>query len=43
MAENILELKNISRSYGAIQALSGVDLALKRGEVLGAFAQGGAL
>jgi simple sugar transport system ATP-binding protein len=42
MAENILELKNISRSYGAIQALSGVDLALKSGEVLGLMGDNGA-
>ena len=42
MVENILDLKDISRSFGAIQALAGVDLALKRGEVLGLMGDNGA-
>ena len=39
---NILELHDIFRNFGAIQALAGVDLSLKRGEVLGLMGDNGA-
>ncbi|MHA1158298.1 MAG: ATP-binding cassette domain-containing protein [Alphaproteobacteria bacterium] len=42
MAENILEVHDISHNFGAIQALAGVDLSLKRGEVLGLMGDNGA-
>lgn len=34
MSEYILEMRNISKNYGGIQALKGVNLQLRRGEVL---------
>jgi ABC-type sugar transport system ATPase subunit len=33
--ENIVEMKRISKSFGGLQALSGVNLELRRGEILG--------
>jgi simple sugar transport system ATP-binding protein len=42
MPEHILDLKGISHHFGAIQALTGVDLALSRGEVLGLMGDNGA-
>jgi simple sugar transport system ATP-binding protein len=38
----VLELHGIVKSFGAIQALTGVDLALGRGEVLGLMGDNGA-
>lgn len=38
----VLTLRNITKSFGAIQALSGVDLSLKRGEVVGLMGDNGA-
>jgi simple sugar transport system ATP-binding protein len=38
----VLELAGISKHFGAIQALRGVDLALDRGEVLGLMGDNGA-
>ncbi len=37
MAEQIplVEMRNIKKRFGAVQALRGVDLTLHRGEVLG--------
>ena len=37
MAEQvpIVEMRNIKKSFGAVQALRGVDLALRHNEVLG--------
>ena len=40
--EHVLDLRGISQRFGAIQALSGVDLALSRGEVLGLMGDNGA-
>lgn len=33
--DNIIEMKNISKRFGAVQALKGVNLELRRGEILG--------
>jgi simple sugar transport system ATP-binding protein len=38
----VLELSGIAKSFGAIQALTGVDLTLGRGEVLGLMGDNGA-
>ncbi|MBE7004156.1 MAG: ABC transporter ATP-binding protein [Ruminococcaceae bacterium] len=38
----MLELKNVKKSYGAKEALKGVDLALPRGEIVGLFGENGA-
>jgi len=38
----VLELRGVAKSFGAIQALSGVDLTLGRGEVLGLMGDNGA-
>src|SRR5512141_1560011 len=35
VAEPIVELRNIKKSFGAVQALRGVDLTLRKNEVLG--------
>ena len=35
MNNYVLELKNISKSFGGLKALDHVDLELKQGEVLG--------
>ncbi|CAN5648796.1 ATP-binding cassette domain-containing protein [soil metagenome] len=42
MPEHVLDLRGISRHFGGIQALAGVDLALSRGEVLGLMGDNGA-
>jgi simple sugar transport system ATP-binding protein len=42
MSEYVLDLQGISQHFGAIQALTGVDLALSRGEVLGLMGDNGA-
>jgi simple sugar transport system ATP-binding protein len=42
MAAPVLELTGIAKHFGAIQALSGVDLTLRRGEVLGLMGDNGA-
>ena len=38
----VLELRNISKNFGAIRALNGVDLSLEPGEVLGLMGDNGA-
>jgi simple sugar transport system ATP-binding protein len=42
MSEHVLDLRGISQHFGAIQALTNVDLALSRGEVLGLMGDNGA-
>ena len=42
MTAPVLELTGIAKAFGAIQALTGVDLALGRGEVLGLMGDNGA-
>ena len=42
MPEHVLDLQGIAHHFGAIQALTGVDLALSRGEVLGLMGDNGA-
>ncbi len=38
----LVELRNITKSYGPVQSLRGVDLTLRRGEVLGLVGDNGA-
>jgi simple sugar transport system ATP-binding protein len=40
--ESLVELRDIRKSYGAVQSLRGVDLTLRRGEVLGLVGDNGA-
>ena len=40
--ENIVEMKGICKSFGGIQALNGVDLELRRGEIMGMVGDNGA-
>ncbi|MGX8013202.1 ATP-binding cassette domain-containing protein [Mesorhizobium sp. ORM8.1] len=42
MAERIIELRDIKKSYGQVYALGGVDLAVDRGEVVGLIGDNGA-
>jgi ribose transport system ATP-binding protein len=42
MTETILKLSNVSRSFGAIQALKGVDFEVRPGEVMGLVGENGA-
>lgn len=42
MADQVLDLRGIYRSFGAIHALEDVDLSLSRGEVLGLMGDNGA-
>ena len=42
LAGPVLELRGISKSFGAIQALSDVDLSLEPGEVVGLMGDNGA-
>ena len=42
MPDHVLDLQGISHHFGAIQALTGVDLGLSRGEVLGLMGDNGA-
>ena len=41
-ADQILVLKGVSRAFGHVQALDGVDLDLRRGEILGIVGDNGA-
>ena len=38
----LLELRSVSKSFGAVQALDGVDLSLDTGEALGLVGDNGA-
>ena len=42
MKEVVLEMKNIHKSFGSVKVLKGVDLTLRRGEVLGLIGENGA-
>ncbi len=42
MSEHIIELRNITKSYGSIEALGGVNLHVDRGEVVGLLGDNGA-
>ncbi len=42
MAERIIELRDIKKSYGNVYALGGVDLWVDEGEVLGLIGDNGA-
>jgi ABC-type sugar transport system ATPase subunit len=41
-AEHIVEMRGISKSFGGVQALSKVDLELRRGEIMGVVGDNGA-
>jgi ABC-type sugar transport system ATPase subunit len=41
-AEHIVEMRGISKSFGGVQALSGVDLELRAGEIMGIVGDNGA-
>ncbi|TIM78786.1 MAG: ATP-binding cassette domain-containing protein, partial [Mesorhizobium sp.] len=42
MAERLIELRDISKSYGQVYALGGVNLSVHRGEVVGLIGDNGA-
>src|SRR5919201_6261167 len=42
MAERLIELRDITKSYGRVYALGGVDLSVDRGEVVGLIGDNGA-
>ena len=42
MAERLIELRDISKSYGHVYALGGVNLSVDRGEVVGLIGDNGA-
>ncbi len=39
---NVLEIRKVSKSFPGVKALNGVDLELKKGEVLGILGENGA-
>jgi simple sugar transport system ATP-binding protein len=42
LSENIIELRNVTKSFGNVNAVDGVSLAIKRGEVVGLIGDNGA-
>ena len=42
MAENVLELKNLSKSFAKNKVLNGINLTIKKGSVLGLMGENGA-
>ena len=42
MAENVLELKNLSKSFGKNKVLNGINLNVKPGSVVGLMGENGA-
>ena len=42
MAENLIRMENIKKSYGKVQALRGVDFSVDRGEIVGLLGDNGA-
>ena len=42
MAERLIELKNVTKSYGRVFAVGGIDLHVDRGEVVGLLGDNGA-
>ena len=42
MAERLIELRDITKSYGRVYALGGVNLSVDRGEVVGLIGDNGA-
>jgi simple sugar transport system ATP-binding protein len=42
MSENIIELKNVVKSFGNVNAVDGVSMTVKRGEVVGLIGDNGA-
>lgn len=42
MNDNLLEIKNLSKSFGKNKVLSGINITLKKGSVLGLMGENGA-
>jgi ribose transport system ATP-binding protein len=42
MSDTLLELRSITKTYPGVKALRGVDLSVKKGEVVGLIGENGA-